>query len=142
MGEEKSLKHKKNTGKIVVENGEYFLEIGTGSEVHKEAVGVSGPKKFPLGPIVESTIPQEAIGKNAELIMSTDQRSSLVGVKIPDLAGRCYFILCYVPVDIFNRADFGKIIPIVDTNVRTAVAKKLLDEKVITAENYERMVNL
>jgi hypothetical protein len=124
MGEEIS-------SKIVVENEEYFLEVDSGS---KRA------QKFPLGPIVGSTLPKEAIGNDVELIMSSEERPFVVGVKLPDI--RCYLILCYFPRDIFGQIEYGRTIPLIDNDARTKIAQRLLDENVITTEDYDRMVKL
>jgi hypothetical protein len=141
MEEEMSSKHAKNMGKIVDENGEYFLELGSDSRAHLKVGSASRAQKYPLGPIVESTMPKEIVGKNVELVLSSDPRPSVVGIKFSK-KGFCYFILCYFPVDILGSVDYGKVIPLVDKDVRTMIAQKLLDGNVITAEDHGRIVNL
>lgn len=121
----------KMSSKIVVENEEYFLEVENGTR---------RAQKFPLGPVVGSTVPKEAIGSDAELIMSSDHRPFVVAVKVPLV--RCYLILCYFPRDIFGQVEYGRALPLIDKDVRTTIAQKLLDEKVITADDYDRMVQL
>lgn len=132
MEEKMSSKPVKNMGKIVVENGEYFLEIGRGSQA----------QKHPLGPFVESIISEKMVGKSVELIMSSGPKPYVVGAKIQDLEELHHLILCYYPRDMFGRIDGRMVIPLMDEKMRINIAKKLLDEKVIAAEDYERMVHL
>lgn len=131
MKEEKSLNHIKNTGKIVFENGEYFLEVGNDSHAHKEVGSVSAPHKIALGPVAETVVTKEMVGKSVELIMSTDSSPAIVGIK---MLNPKIFFLCY------KVSASRMTIPIIEDKVRASIAKQLLIEKVITKDEYERMV--
>jgi hypothetical protein len=118
-------------GKIVDVDGKYFLEVG-------------GPRrqKIPLGSLVEASLPKEALGKSVEFIMG-DAKPSVVGIKAKAEGemGACYFILCYLPRDIFGNIDVRNVSPIVDKQTRVSLAKTLLNENVITQVDYDRMVS-
>jgi len=119
LEEKTSPKFVKNVGKIVVENENYFLDVGS----------VSRGQKYPLGPILASSIQKEMVGEKVELIMSSDIMPSVMGIKFPDRSP----VICYMIMETFDKS-------LVNTNVRIELAKKLLEEKVITEEDYERMV--
>jgi hypothetical protein len=85
---------------------------------------------------------EKMVGQNVELIMSTGPKPSVVGVVIQGLEKSNHFVLCYYPRDMFGRFNGQTVIPLPDEKMRINTAKKLLDEKVITSRDYERMVNL
>lgn len=142
------MKRQADKGKIILEEGKYFLDI-------------DGKKQeLPAGTIDEAKL-KELAGKEVEIIYSEPQ-SFVVGIKADKTIILNCFIFpwppkppCYVPCYIWDPrppwppcyihcfvcylpADW--LIKGVEVEVRKNLAQRFLDEGIISKENYEKFI--
>lgn len=118
------MQRQSKVGKVIEKQGEFFLET-------------EGKPALALSPIVDEAQLKEMVGKDVE-ILYTDPKPSIVGIKT-SLGHRCYFILCYVPIDIFGKVDDRVTIPVLEASARVRIAEKLLKAGTIDQATFERM---
>lgn len=135
------MKRQADKGKIILEEGKYFLDI-------------DGKKQeLPAGTIDEAKL-KELAGKEVEIIYSEPQ-SFVVGIKVDKLPTiTCYIrpwpphppcyiwhphppcymycFVCYLPADWLIKG--------VEVEVRKNLAQRFLDEGIISKENYEKFI--
>jgi hypothetical protein len=107
---------RRNTGKVSLKEGKYFLDIGGKSE------------ELPHKLASDQTALKALVGKEVDVVYSPGNTFiTALHPKIPGL--KCF--MCYVPID-------WKHITI-DEKVRANLAKEYLDKKLITKETYAKL---
>jgi hypothetical protein len=110
-------------GVLGVERGEFFLEV----EGRRE--------ELPVGIQDEAQL-HELVGETVEVLYSVP-KPYVVGLVAKRV--RCYYILCYYPAPPWLRYR-GTIIPAIDEKVRVHLAKRFMEEGLISDRVFEKLV--